>query len=580
MTAAPSAARPDVALRPHVRLLAVVATGFVLTLVLVVVSLVLLGGVEDRQTRLNARLLPEQTRLQWAETEYDRSYAATLSLQASPNETTLGPQQYLRVSRARDFDASAHTAWTEYVRHAVGLSSEARLQARFVDARQQYSAAQIGAITALLAGTDNSPDVRAYQTGFAGMRDAIGRLQRVYAQAARRDADQARRGVTTTRRFITIEYGIGVAVFLGVVLAAFVAVRRRERWLAVQAVQHEREAQRAQLEGDLQRAFEMASSEEGTYRIISDALASSTALDVELLVADSSRAHFRQAATSTRAPLAGCPVGDPRECPATAQSRTLRFPHTDHLATCPYLRDRPDRPACAVCVPVTIAGKAIGVLHAMGVEADDIGDDDVDTLELVGRRSGDRLGTLRAFARTEAQARTDPLTGLLNRRSLEHQVQDLVDDGRPFVVAYGDVDHFKDLNDLHGHDTGDRALRLFARVLRDSVRPADIPARYGGEEFLVVLPDCGIDAAVAVVERFRERLAIELTNGQLPPFTVSFGVASATGDHLFSEAVEAADAALLRAKADGRNRVVVHRTPAPDAPTPLALASADETRPD
>ncbi len=91
------------------------------------------------------------------------------------------------------------------------------------------------------------------------------------------------------------------------------------------------------------------------------------------------------------------------------------------------------------------------------------------------------------------------------------------------MVAYGDLDHFKLLNDVHGHDAGDRALRFFARVLRDSVRTNDIPARYGGEEFIAVLPDCSLDNAAVVIERIRTRLRTTLADGTVPPFTVSFG---------------------------------------------------------
>jgi diguanylate cyclase (GGDEF)-like protein len=96
-----------------------------------------------------------------------------------------------------------------------------------------------------------------------------------------------------------------------------------------------------------------------------------------------------------------------------------------------------------------------------------------------------------------------------------------------FVVAYLDIDHFKVLDDLHGHDTGDRALRLFARVLRDSIRPRDIPARYGGEEFVVVLPECSIGDARVVADRFRTRLAAALGGETIPDFTVSVGLAHA-----------------------------------------------------
>jgi diguanylate cyclase (GGDEF)-like protein len=170
------------------------------------------------------------------------------------------------------------------------------------------------------------------------------------------------------------------------------------------------------------------------------------------------------------------------------------------------------------------------------------------------------------------QAKTDPLTGLLNRRSLEASARDLAENDGSYVVAYADLDHFKVLNDVHGHDAGDRALRLFARVLRDSVRPSDIPARYGGEEFVVVLPDCGAADAMLVMERVRNALAAAVADGAAPDFTVSVGVAESSVSKTFSETVEAADAALLHAKATGRDRVAVAGGPGvvvPDDPSGL-----------
>jgi len=208
----------------------------------------------------------------------------------------------------------------------------------------------------------------------------------------------------------------------------------------------------------------------------------------------------------------------------------------------------------ALCVPVSIAGRTTGVIHTQRPVEQPPGDI-TRALELVGRKVGERTGMLRAFARSETQARTDPLTGLLNRRSLEARAHDLGD--LPFVVSYGDLDQFKMLNDVHGHDAGDRALRLFARVLRDSVRPNDIPARYGGEEFVAVLPDCTIDNAITVIERIREQLRATLANGTVPPFTVSFGLAASEPGLTFSQTLEAADQALLDAKRTGRDRIVV-----------------------
>ena len=133
----------------------------------------------------------------------------------------------------------------------------------------------------------------------------------------------------------------------------------------------------------------------------------------------------------------------------------------------------------------------------------------------------------------------------------------MVESGGPYAVAFGDLDHFKQLNDVYGHDTGDRALRLFARVLRDSVRPQDLPARWGGEEFVVILPGCSADDAVRVIDRVRQRLADSLEGGSTPPFTVSFGVAGDDSGLPFVDLVSMADAALLTAKADGRDRTVI-----------------------
>ena len=156
-------------------------------------------------------------------------------------------------------------------------------------------------------------------------------------------------------------------------------------------------------------------------------------------------------------------------------------------------------------MPISIGGKTIGVVHATAPDHQPPGEQTIGKIELIARKVGERVGMLRAFMRSETQAHTDPLTGLMNRRSLEEKVRALTADGTTYVAAYGDLDHFKQLNDVHGHDAGDQALRLFARVLRDAVRPHDLTARYGGEEFVVVLPDCTVSDAYAVVNRLRQR---------------------------------------------------------------------------
>ena len=121
-----------------------------------------------------------------------------------------------------------------------------------------------------------------------------------------------------------------------------------------------------------------------------------------------------------------------------------------------------------------------------------------------------------------------------------------------------DLDHFKALNDKYGHGTGDRALRLFARVMSESVRAQDLICRHGGEELAVALPGCTSDQARGVLDALRARLDAAITVAGLPQFTASFGVVDAGKQEDLPTVLGRADAALLQAKALGRDRVVVH----------------------
>ncbi len=117
-----------------------------------------------------------------------------------------------------------------------------------------------------------------------------------------------------------------------------------------------------------------------------------------------------------------------------------------------------------------------------------------------------------------------------------------------------DLDHFKTINDLHGHPAGDEVLRRFAALLRQAARSSDLCCRYGGEEFLLLLPGMDKTGALARAESLRQTLAA--APGGVAPVTASFGVASFPADGDDARAlVQAADAALYRAKHGGRNRV-------------------------
>ena len=166
----------------------------------------------------------------------------------------------------------------------------------------------------------------------------------------------------------------------------------------------------------------------------------------------------------------------------------------------------------------------------------------------------------------EDLARTDPLTGLLNRigirEALFNGLKNWKESRRPFSFIMIDIDHFKLINDTHGHDVGDKVLQSVARLFSESVRKTDFLARWGGEEFILVCPDTDLEQSHIVAELLRQRLANNKIHADVT-VTASFGVASMTQPDLDS-LFKAADDALYKAKNQGRNCVMVQQ-PAPDA---------------
>lgn len=170
-----------------------------------------------------------------------------------------------------------------------------------------------------------------------------------------------------------------------------------------------------------------------------------------------------------------------------------------------------------------------------------------------------------AYAQMEALALRDGLTGLLNRRAMQDRAEAVLAAARrhrtPFALALVDVDHFKAVNDTHGHHQGDRILAHAARCLASGVRASDDVGRWGGEEFLALLPDADATEATMAAERLRARVEASPFPGAAGPITVTVSVGVAAAAPAGVEAVQiddlirAADAALYRAKAQGRNRV-------------------------
>ncbi len=171
-----------------------------------------------------------------------------------------------------------------------------------------------------------------------------------------------------------------------------------------------------------------------------------------------------------------------------------------------------------------------------------------------------------------SEAVIDPLTGMLNRNSLKDRTFELAQvsrrTGQPVGLIVGDLDHFKDVNDTHGHATGDAVLQDVAYVLRKQLRAFDLAYRIGGEEFLVLLPGANLEQTAAMAERLRGGVEADTVGGGLR-VTMSFGVAASARDCAFDyqSVCEEADAALYEAKRQGRNRVC---SGAVVAPAPVA----------
>ncbi|HEV3469427.1 MAG TPA: sensor domain-containing diguanylate cyclase [Pyrinomonadaceae bacterium] len=216
------------------------------------------------------------------------------------------------------------------------------------------------------------------------------------------------------------------------------------------------------------------------------------------------------------------------------------------------------RPSAAV--PVIFDERVVGVLM---VASDDPQraweENEIMLMRTVADQVAVAVNHARLFQQTQQQALTDALTGCFNRRFFEIQLErDLHLATRmrqPVSLIMLDIDHFKRVNDTHGHDAGDAALRQIASALREEVRGVDTAARYGGEEFAIILPQAGLEGALAVAERLRARIEREVMPG-VGSVTASLGVATfpvhASARDLL---VTNADRSLYQAKRTGRNRV-------------------------
>jgi diguanylate cyclase (GGDEF)-like protein/PAS domain S-box-containing protein len=265
--------------------------------------------------------------------------------------------------------------------------------------------------------------------------------------------------------------------------------------------------------------------------------------------------------------VAGAEVFTPHDCWAIRRGRMHRVEGEDDEVICPHLGNA--APSGYVCVPMMAQGEALGLVH---LEAPVIGQDDTqggDAWKRLAVPVAEHLSlALANFKLRETlrnQSIRDPLTGLFNRRymeeSFERELARAARNKSSVAVLAIDVDHFKRFNDTFGHHAGDALLSGLGRLFLDFFRSEDISCRYGGEEFNIILPECSLASGRERAEGLRKAakaLQVAFRGQSYGGITLSVGLAvfpEDGGDGV--TLLQRADEALYRAKAEGRDRVVV-----------------------
>jgi diguanylate cyclase (GGDEF)-like protein len=228
-------------------------------------------------------------------------------------------------------------------------------------------------------------------------------------------------------------------------------------------------------------------------------------------------------------------------------------------------------------IPLAIGPHGLGVLHVQRDAARPFTEDEQQLLATIGTSLSLTLRNADAHQDLQEMALRDALTGVLNRRALDEPLKRELKSGlrygTPACLMILDIDYFKTVNDRLGHTAGDLVLQELATVMTDTVRDIDMVGRYGGEEFAIILPHTSVEQAHSLAERLRNLIechAFAIEDGTVR-LTASIGIADVCNPAIASveDWVNAADMALYDAKAQGRNRVVVH-TPVPLAPAQAA----------
>lgn len=477
----------------------------------------------------------------------------------------------LHVDRLRDRYAAAGAQERQLVADLL-VSAEKRLQglAEVVAARQDGGFAVAEAIV---------------RSGHG--RDDMSRVRSIAAQLGAREARALAALDTALRQKIGWSSAIAIAstVLNLLLLASLGAMMAR----AVRAGAEATQAARGTSE-ELERgmaALERRNAEVSTLgemsRVLQAEMTLVEALEVTSLFAGRllpgtagsiylfrNSADFLELAASWGGAPAGAPTLSPTDCWGLRRGQ-LHRPSGVGALRCAHCSTEGDAaPRHHLCLPLMAYGEMMGLMH---VHAPANGTVDFESgVTRMTRAISEQVALALSNAKLRQvlrdQSIRDPLTSLYNRRYMEEtlarELSRAQRNSSPLSVVVADLDHFKKINDTHGHPAGDAVLRAAAKLVAASVRGSDVACRYGGEEFVLILPDCDKDAAVHKAHQLCEGLRMLAVNegGDAIPVTGSFGVAAYPADGLDAELLfKAADAAVYVAKKAGRDRVMVAARP-------------------
>jgi diguanylate cyclase (GGDEF)-like protein len=341
---------------------------------------------------------------------------------------------------------------------------------------------------------------------------------------------------------------MAVVLAVGLALAGLMFGRRHTR----------REERRRRRETELRELLQVSETEEESnsllIRYIEQTVPHSGASVLNRNNSDD-RLEISVSRSAGRTPLAHLPDTPvpPRACLAIRLSRSQSRERGDQpLGACEICGQLPGNVACE---PLLVGGKVIGsVLVAGGA----ITEEALAQVRSAVDQAAPIIANQRSLSVARLRAASDALTGLPNRRAADETLKRMVAQaGRtlsPVAAVMMDLDHFKQINDIHGHEQGDEVLAAVGQLLTSTIRESDFAARFGGEEFLLLLPDTSREQAAVVAEKVR-RAMTEVQLG-IGPITASLGVAAYPEDGLDAEQLmRRADGALYAAKEHGRDRV-------------------------